>query len=258
MTYSLSPYPISLALQGDRAQRPPRDEHQAAELRSQLNHLIARTAHTSASPLVVRSSSLRSGAVSFEANPLGRARGVLVTTALRLLVNGVHLSDSFADVLDAWRRAQGASEVTQGVDQLDADDHARLAADVRAHVSVLRDHLGTIPSNWRPRTAVRTRLFLGAGALELRDDVDLVVGSSFEDVAAIALLDVTTSPLGIEAERVLRYHALVQTLRSGVVPLRTCLFSTATGELWSREVDPDLLQRAVSDVAALWSVAVAA
>jgi hypothetical protein len=64
----------------------------------------------------------------------------------------------------------------------------------------------------------------------------------------VALLDVTTSPLGEGAERVMRYHALVQTLRTSIVPLRTSMFSTATGELWSANVDDELLSRAVGDV----------
>jgi hypothetical protein len=54
--------------------------------------------------------------------------------------------------------------------------------------------------------------------------------------------------LGEGAERVMRYHALIQTLRTSTVPLRTSIFSTATGELWSTDVDAELLSRAVDDV----------
>jgi hypothetical protein len=46
----------------------------------------------------------------------------------------------------------------------------------------------------------------------------------------------------------MRYHALVQTLRSGVVPLRTSAFSTATGELWTLDVDGELLTRSAGEV----------
>jgi hypothetical protein len=56
----------------------------------------------------------------------------------------------------------------------------------------------------------------------------------------------------------MRYHALVQTLRSSVMPLRTCTFSSATGEIWIRDVDYELLARSVQDVLScitdLWSV----
>jgi hypothetical protein len=64
----------------------------------------------------------------------------------------------------------------------------------------------------------------------------------------VALLDVTTSTLDEGEERAMRYHALVQTLRTGVVPLRTSAFSTATGELWSCDVDGELLTRSVADL----------
>jgi hypothetical protein len=82
----------------------------------------------------------------------------------------------------------------------------------------------------------------------LRDVVDLMVGTTVSDVASVALFDVTTSPLGEGAERTMRYHALVQTLRSGVVPLRTSSFSTATGEMWSLDVDAELLTRSTHEV----------
>jgi hypothetical protein len=40
----------------------------------------------------------------------------------------------------------------------------------------------------------------------------------------------------------------MQTLRTSVVPLRTSIFSSATGELWTLDVDAELLMRAVGDV----------
>jgi hypothetical protein len=75
-----------------------------------------------------------------------------------------------------------------------------------------------------------------------------MVGTTTSDVASVALLDVTTSPLGEGAERIMRYHALVQTLRTSIAPLRTSMFSTASGELWSIDVDDELLTRSVADV----------
>jgi hypothetical protein len=59
---------------------------------------------------------------------------------------------------------------------------------------------------------------------------------------------VTTSALDEGAERVMRYHALVQTLRTSIVPLRTSMFSTATGELWSSDVDDEMLTRSLGEV----------
>jgi hypothetical protein len=46
----------------------------------------------------------------------------------------------------------------------------------------------------------------------------------------------------------MRFHALMQTLRTSLMPLRTSTFSSATGEIWIRDVDYDLLARSVEDV----------
>ncbi len=89
---------------------------------------------------------------------------------------------------------------------------------------------------------------LAGGSVILRDVVDLMVGTTSSDAASVVLLDVTTSTLDEGAERVMRYHALVQTLRTGTVPLRTSIFSTGTGELWCAPVDAELLLRSAHDV----------
>lgn len=179
---------------------------------------------------------------------LSRARGVAISTLFRLLVAQVHVQNPLDDALCAWRGERPHDELLSAVEHLDADQAARLRADVDAHFATLDRGLGPIPSNWWPRTSQRARQILGGGNVQLNDVVDLVVGSTHSDRASVALVDVTTSPLGAGAERVMRYHALVQTLRAGVVPLRTSMFSSATGELWSLDVDAELLMRAVGDL----------
>jgi hypothetical protein len=82
----------------------------------------------------------------------------------------------------------------------------------------------------------------------LREVIDLMVGTTSGAAASVVLLDVTTSSLDEGAERVMRYHALVQTLRTSIVPLRTSMFSTATGELWSSDVDDEMLTRSLGEV----------
>jgi hypothetical protein len=61
-------------------------------------------------------------------------------------------------------------------------------------------------------------------------------------------LDLTTAPLDESSEKALRFHALNQTLRTGVTPLRSAVLSTATGDQVVREVTSDLLTQAVADV----------
>ena len=93
---------------------------------------------------------------------------------------------------------------------------------------------------------MRTRTLVGH--LTLVDVVDLMVGV-VGPRASVALVDVTSSPLGADAEDRVAYHALCQTLRTMHVPLASAILSTATGEILSRDVDAQLLERGASYVA---------
>jgi hypothetical protein len=200
-------------------------------------------------PITVRASSLRQDApTTHGASSHAPVRGILVNQALRLLCAGVALDDVYLDTLSAWRAEVGENYLTGYVDQLDGDEVARLRADVEAHWVTLKRSLGTLSNWWLPRTSMRAYQRLAGGNVILRDMVDLMVGTTSSDVASVAILDVTTSPLDEGAERVMRDHALVQTLRTGIVPLRTSMFSTGTGELWSVDVESELLARSVDDV----------
>lgn len=263
MTTLLDSSPISVvdALRGDRSKRPLIDTASAAGLRSLLDDGIYEIIGgvRLASPLVVRATSLRQLDRTTDiarADP-GRIRGVLVSQMLRLLSVGVSIDNPFDDAVCAWRGEVGTNALLEQLDRLDDDERARLATDMSAHYVALSRALGEIPARWQPRSAVRAIQRLAGGSVLLRDVVDLVLGNTTGDVASIALFDVTTSPLGEGAERTMRYHALLQTLRTSMMPLRTCTFSTATGELWVRDVDYGLLARSVDEalscVRELWS-----
>jgi hypothetical protein len=262
MTTLLDSSPISVvdALRGDRSKRPLIDTASAAGLRSLLDDGIYEVmgAERVTTPLVVRASSLhRAAATDIMTSGTGRLRGVLVSQVLRLLSVGVSIDHPFDDALCAWRSEVGTNDLLEHLERLDDDERARLATDLDAHCVTLSRALGEIPARWRPRSAARAIQRLAGGNVVLRDVVDLVMGNTTSDVASIALFDVTTSPLGEGAERTMRYHALVQTLRTSTMPLRTCTFSTATGELWVRDVDYSLLARSVDEVLScvrdLWS-----
>jgi hypothetical protein len=256
-----SPHFVVDTLRGERQRRPLVDNTGAAGLRSLLEDgLFEITRGTKPeTPLVLRSSSLRQLAPSTDIalSPLGRVRGILVNQVLRLLSVGTSITSPFEDALRAWLLEEGPSGLTRYVDQLRGDERARLEADVTSHSHTLIRSLGPVPSRWLPRSAVRATQHLGGGSVILRDVIDLMVGTTNSALANVALLDVTTSPLGEGGERVMRYHALVQTLRTSLVPLRTSVFSTATGDLWSLDVDTALLVRSVhevlSTVESLWS-----
>jgi hypothetical protein len=249
-----SPVTVVEALRGDRSTRPLIDIASAGGLRSLLEDglfdiLGAARLDT---PLVVRTSSLqqRFATTDLAMSSSGRIRGVLIGQLLRLLSVGMSIDHAFDDAVAAWRAEVGTSELLDCLDALDDDERARLGTDVDAHCVTLTRALGEIPARWMPRSGVRTTQRLAGGNVVLRDVIDLLIGTSTSEVASIALFDVTTSPLGEGAERSMRYHALMQTLRTSVMPLRTCTFSSATGEVWIRDVDYELLARSVDDVLA--------
>ncbi len=251
-TTPISPLSVVDALRGDRARRPPADTSSAAGLRAELEDGIYEIlgAETLVVPITVRAASLRqsSRSTDLSQSPTGLLRGVLVSQLLRLLTVGVTVEHAFDDAVAAWRGEVEAGNLLAYLNQLDGDERARLATDVTAHAVTLTRAMGEVPRRWMPRTGVRATQRLAAGRVVLRDVIDLIVGSTVGDVASVVLFDVTTSPLGEGAERALRYHALVQTLRTSIVPLRTAMFSTATGELWMRDVDHELLGRSVREV----------
>lgn len=239
-------------LRGERASRPLANASAAAGLRATLEDSIYELLGPALrdAPLVVRASSFRDPTPPLDPSysSLARVRGVLINQVLRLLSVGLHLEDTFEESVLAWRADVGSNDLTAFVDQLDDDERARLATDVTAHGVTLQRSLGSLSSRWLPRTSLRAYQRLAGGNVVLRDVIDLMVGTTTSEEASVALLDLTTSTLGESHERVLRYHALVQTLRTGVVPLRSAIFSTSTGELWCVDVDEELLMRSVHDV----------
>jgi len=262
VTSLLDTPPLGLldSLRGDRTKRPRRDLTSAAGLRATLDdEFFALWGDVVFdAPLVVRASTLRrEQSTALSSHPLAQVRGVLVNQALRLVSVGVDLERPFDDALSAWRCEVGNNDLLAFVDGLDAEERARLASAVDAHAQTLARALGPLRGRWLPRTGVRASQRLAGGNVVVRDTVDLMVGSTTTDEASVALLDVTTAPLDENAERSMRFHALVQTLRTTTVPLRTSAFSTATGELWSLNVDVALLRRALDElveaVRTLWS-----
>lgn len=263
MTTVLDSSPVSVvdALRGDRARRPGIDTTSSAGLRATLDDGIYEIigAKQLAAPVVVRASSLhqRANTSDLSMSSHGRLRGVLISQLLRLMSVGIAIDHAFDDAVAAWRSEVGTSDLLEQLDRLDHDERARLATDLSAHCVALARALGPIPAGWLPRSSVRASQRLAGGSVMLRDVVDLMIGSTTSSAASVALFDVTTSPLGEGAERTIRFHALVQTLRTSTMPLRTCTFSTATGELWIRDVDYELLARSVDEVlsavASLWT-----
>ena len=228
-------------LRGDPLLRPLADEATPLALRAR----VEAWAQTRAETLIVRAPR---GDFTGTAQSAGRVRGILVHELVRLAAAGYDWRNPAVDALTAWR-ANGPSELSDDVERFDADERAALRADLEAHAVVLRRTLGSLPSNWMPRSAVRSRVALAGGRLILVDVVDLMAGIVGPH-ASVALVDVTSSPLGADCEDRVAYHALVQTLRTSRAPLASAMVSTATGEVFSRTVDGELLERATNYVRA--------
>jgi hypothetical protein len=258
MTTLLPSSPISVvdALRGDRAVRPVANTTSAAGLRALLEDGIYEIMgkNNPVTPLIVRASSLRQTTYTTDLSlsALARIRGVLINQLLRLHCVGESIDHAFEEAVQAWcgdvGGDVGGDELIDRLERMDDDERARLGADVTAHAVTLIRSLGELPGRWMPRSAVRATQRMAAGNVVLRDVVDLMIGTNASDSASVVLLDVTTGPLGESAERTMRYHALVQTLRTSIVPLRTSTFSTATGDLWTADVDHQLLTRSADEV----------
>ena len=247
-----SPISVVAALRGDRTIRPLADTSSAAGLRAMLEDGLYEVFATNPprAPIHIRASSLAPPFVGgdVEHGSIAQVRGVLVHQLLRLASVGATIVDPLEDALSAWRSEVVTNDLLEQVARLNPNERARLRTDVAAHFVTLSSALGDIGAGWLTRTSVRAAQRLSGGNVELRDVVDLMVGTTAACVSSVALLDVTTAPLGEGAERSLRFHALVQTLRTSVVPLRSSVFSSATGALWTRDVDFALLARSVDDV----------
>ena len=226
-------------VRGDPLSRPLSEETTSLALRTRIESW----AHSRDEALIVRAPRGEGAGLAHSA---GRVRGVLIHELVRLAAAGYDWRSPAVDALAAWR-ANPPSELAEDLARFDADERAALRADLEAHAVVLRRALGNLPPSWMPRSAVRSRVALAGGRLILVDVVDLMAGI-VGPRASIALIDVTSSPLGADAEDRVAYHALVQTLRTSRVPLASAMVSTATGDVLSRDVDDDLLERAADYV----------
>ncbi len=98
-----SPELLSEVLRGDRARRPQRDDTAAAGLRALLEDHVFEIfgSDRRENAVVVTSATILRADRRREIldSPLGRARGVLISSLLRLLVAQVHVENPFDDAL---------------------------------------------------------------------------------------------------------------------------------------------------------------
>lgn len=175
-------------------------------------------------------------------------RGALVGQLLRLHVAGYTPEHPYAAAASALHGSGRDDDLATALDELDADDRARLAAEVASHWAVLVDRLPAVAPRWSPRVGVRHHVALSGGGVVLRGQIDLMLGHPGGTTACVCLLDVTTSMLEKRHEDALVYLALLETLRSGEPPLRVAALSTADGAALVRDVTGALLADAADAV----------
>ena len=227
------------ALRGTPALRPAVDRGQAGGLRALLEDGLFERLGGAGSPVRITTATIAGAApVASSTAPI---RGALVAQLVRLRLAGVAVADAFDDASCALAASGRDEHLVALICDLDADEHARLGAEVMAHDAVLRRRLGAIPARWTPRCGLRQVISLAGGRVELRGFVDAALGAPGSPRASVCLLEVTTSSLEPRHDDVLSYLALLETLRTGEAPLRAAALSTGDDRFVVRDATPELL-----------------
>ena len=248
--WSAGPQPLAGAALLDRLRvtgraRPEADPVLVADLRAHLGLDLATGDPGRDGPVVVTGPRLtRALTCAPHAVPdavdgceptLALACGALIDVLFRQLVTTGSLGTGFDDGLDALSVDGRRTGLVGWIGALAPAERAELRSEVDRQVEGLRHRWPTLDPAWLPRTKECLRVPSAGGAFELVARVDLAVGRRVPDQASVALVDVTSGALRSAHAADRRFHALVETLRSGVPPFAVATYSTRTGEL---AVDP--------------------
>jgi len=234
--------------------RPVPDPELVADLRSHLGLDVGTGHPVPGGPVVVTAARLTQALVcAAHAEPDGPrepeptpalACGALIDVLFRQLVVTGSLDDPFADGLDALSVDDRRRPLLAWIDALAPGERDGLRAEVLRQAEGLRQRWPALDPSWLPRTKECLRVPATAGGFELVARVDLAVGRPAVDEASVALVDVTsgTPRAAHAADR--RFHALVETLRSGVPPFAVATYYTRTGECDVDAVTADVVVHA--------------
>jgi hypothetical protein len=253
--------------------RPPADPDLVADLRSYLERGLADVLPaTDGSALVVtRERITRAVAcpVHRESDGCGErvftlplACGALVAVLFRQLVTAGVVGAAWDEALDGLGLVDHQAPLVRWIGDLSGPARSELRGEVERQADGLRRRWPALDPTWLPRTREALRVSLDEGRFLLSTRVDLVLGHPAEDVATVALVQVTSGArwAGHIADR--HFDALVETLRSTVPPFAVATYSTRTGELDVDPVTPELLvgaaQRCLAGARAMASAAAGA
>ena len=189
---------------------------------------------------------LASTAAPFEWN-VALARGVVVHRAIQL---GVFRRDAppplelVDDALDRLADDPDAAVADYLLDLPEAE-RAELRGAASEVVSAFTELWPPLARTWFPRTETPVRAELCGGKVVLTGRVDLSLGVADGDQAGRVLVDLKTGGASAGHLHDLRFYALLETLRSGVPPLRLATSYLEAGDLAVEDVDEDVLEAAV-------------
>jgi hypothetical protein len=124
-------------------------------------------------------------------------------------------------------------------------ERAELRGSAAEVVSAFAELWPPLARTWVPRTETSVRAELCGGKVVLSGRVDLSLGAPEGERAGRVLVDLKTGATAPGHLHDLRFYALLETLRSGVPPLRLASSYLEAGELTVEDVDEDVLEAAV-------------
>jgi RecB family exonuclease len=245
------------ALRAPERPRPRYDAGLRAALRAHLEEELGPLAALVDRPAVVTKRALgevltceahhlASTAAPFEWN-VALARGVVVHRAIQL---GVFRRDAppplelVDDALDRLADDPDAAVADYLLDLPEAE-RAELRGAASEVVSAFTELWPPLARTWFPRTETPVRAELCGGKVVLTGRVDLSLGVADGDRAGRVLVDLKTGGASAGHLHDLRFYALLETLRSGVPPLRLATSYLEAGDLAVEDVDEDVLEAAV-------------
>jgi RecB family exonuclease len=245
------------ALRAPERPRPRYDAGLRAALRAHLEEELGPLAALVDRPAVVTKRALgevltceahhlASTAAPFEWN-VALARGVVVHRAIQL---GVFRRDAppplelVDDALDRLADDPDAAVADYLLDLPEAE-RAELRGAASEVVSAFTELWPPLARTWFPRTETPVRAELCGGKVVLTGRVDLSLGVADGDQAGRVLVDLKTGGASAGHLHDLRFYALLETLRSGVPPLRLATSYLEAGDLAVEDVDEDVLEAAV-------------
>jgi hypothetical protein len=245
------------ALRAPERPRPRYDPGLREALRVHLEDELAALAGLLDRPAVVTKRSLgevltceahhvASSTAPFEWN-VALARGVVVHRAVQLGVFRRDAPSPLELVDDALERLAGDPEapLADWILGLPEAERAELRGAASEVVSAFTELWPPLARTWMPRTETSVRAELCGGKLVLTGRVDLTLGTPDGDRAGRVLVDLKTGGASAGHRHDLRFYALLETLRSGVPPLRLATSYLEAGDLAVEEVDEDVLEAAV-------------